>query len=149
MIRRGAFQMFARRGPGRIAWKALTVALSVIVLSALHQAGGRFIYCEMLHSVQGQACCDRHHELVAGPGAELRAPDAPCCHQGRLSLLPVAHVTYAPRLSDASLLTVLPASLLPVQWVVVSDMTRRWQPPPAGPPRYASEARARLMVFLT
>jgi hypothetical protein len=141
--------LFARPGPGRVAWKAVALALAVIVLSALHRAGERFIYCEMMHSVQEHACCDQHRQPVAGPDAEVRAPDAPCCHEGRLSLLPLARMTYAPRQGEGSLVALLPSCALPVARVVVPDMTRRWQPPPAGPPPFASEARARLMVFLT
>src|ERR1700689_5163774 len=89
------------------------LALMAVVLGALHQAGSRFFYCEMMQSLETEPCCDAP-PVAAAASAEVHETPDPCCSEGHFSLLPVVQRPAATRLAERPVLAQLPAAPLSV-----------------------------------
>ena len=144
----------SRRGMAAVAHMVLALA----VVFAVVKSGGRYYYCEALGLMPSDPCAEASRAARGAPDALAEScPDmqrtlsehhADCCEVVTLSAMPRAAGAVGPSVAPAAWVATVPAPGLvdPTRSpeLAIEPAFDRWRPPP----RDASAACAKLMVFL-
>lgn len=138
----------ALAGPAR---SFVLVIAAAALIATMVRGGARYFFCPPMQAVMDAPCCgaDANHAADgedADDASSVRAPD--CCQERRYGTLPAfAGASAAAPPPMSAVVAVLPATDLSLSVGFVPVRARVAHPVRAGPPRYASERRAELMVF--
>jgi hypothetical protein len=135
----------------RVFRLCLRTFVLVVTVAGVMRAGSSYLYCSMTKTIGESPCCK--HGETSEPNDALRAPEMECCQAHVLPTLPaVDRVVERSRLPEPRVTSAVLSRGLAPQRLVSRDTWQalRDHPGRAGPrpPRYASDVRAALMIFL-
>ena len=129
----------------------LAAGVLLVTVFGIARSGSSYLYCSMAGTIGEAPCCN--HGARSEPVDAVHAPEMECCQKHALPTLPTTERATARHEAPlAPFTTVLAAVPAPV----LRDALRSVRPPPSArrdragpaPPRYASDMRAELMIFL-
>lgn len=124
--------------------------VAVAVVFGIVQTRARYFYCESLGLSAVDPCAKAALHRAPCPLSSLERAPFDCCEVLTMPSMPEGACAVGPTVPAAGVLAVLP----PTEGIGKSALRRtvrgawdgeRWR----GPPKFASERRAQLMVFLT
>jgi hypothetical protein len=126
----------------------LRAIVLIVTMLGIARAGSGYLYCSMAGTIGEAPCCK--HAANADPVETIRRPEMECCQAHALPPLPLADRAAADSLAPELRIGAPPPSLPDVSLragakTAVPRARSRAGP---APPRYASDVRADLMIFL-